>query len=444
MKWNRKYKYPVIAAVAVYLVYRLYFAGSKKTVKNAQILGTDTKSNNVYHQLLVNTADFQFNHDGVILCFEKVFRNKQIVANGKKGHYSVADQYSLFGIDPELKSLQNNGLEDAIGLVTSTLNDPKPIMLTHWAETAAGSIRIRYSAYENINDENYNLPSACMKAYAEVTELIRQKLQSGKYTHLIVACTGWNNQQDESLATYSDWLKQTAAAAAEDDMTDGFKPFFVGFTWPSSWITPALSFFNKANDADELAMTHVNCLLWRYIMPMMKNSASNIPVIGIGHSFGGRVMSRAVHSRFMLDQVDLTTSINLAIDLQGAYPLTRFCEKKGDNGGLYTVDIPVPLHVMTCSKFDHAIKNAIWSVGYMGNSSSIASLQERLPENASFGYCSLDNTGRFINFPENKRQILVDAQSIVNHIESFLAGAHSDVSDEEAGRFIWELVKKIQ
>ncbi len=428
---------------AIYVVYRFYFAGGTKAVENAGILGTGTKSNNIYHQLLVNTTAFQFGHDALILCYEKVYRSKQVVVNGQPQDYSVADQYALFGIDPGLSTFKANGLKDAVGLVKATLNDPKPIMLTHWVEARSGSINLGYSAYKDLKNKDYDLPAACMVAYAEVSELIKQKLQSGKYTHLIMACTGWNNHQDRSLKTYSNWLEQTSAAAVEDNQGENFRPFFVGFTWPSSWITPGLSFFNKANDADELGMTHVNCLLWKNIVPELKKAGISIPIISIGHSFGARVMSRAVHSRFMLQPVDAKTHINLAIDFQGAYALTRFCEKKGNNGGLYTIDIPVPLHVMTCSKFDHAIKQALWSVGYIGNTSSVASLKKRITTN-DFGYCSLDDTGRLINFPEGKRKISVDAKSIINHISSLLAGAHSDVQDKEAGRFIWEMVKKIR
>lgn len=359
------------------------------------------------------------------------------VKDSVRGYYSVADQYAKFGIDEDLDSMSSNGFSGlSIELLKSTLNDPKPLVLTHWLETNTNDYTVRYNVYEKIKDVDYDLPMAMLNEFKAVATLVKSKLETGNYTHLVVACSGWNNFQDDSTGLYEDWIKFSKDAAHADGMD--FRPLVIGFTWASRWIIPGISIFNKANDADELGMTHVNVLLWKYILPCINHI--NIPVVTIGHSFGARVMSRADHSRFLLRDVDASTWIDKAIDFQGAYPLSRFCRKKGSNGGLYTANIPVRKHFMTYSSFDYAVKNAIWST-YIGNNKSASILQNDPVAKNDFEFTSIDETGRLDSYTGEKRKILIDAEKMIKTINSRAAGAHNDVRDEEAGRFIWEVLK---
>jgi len=350
----------------------------------------------------------------------------------------------MFNIDRSLPSFNKNGISDAKHLVGRTLNDPKPIILTHWIETGVRSFNIKYNAYEDIKDLDYDIPGATMGQYEKITELVTEKFASGYYTHLIIGCTGCNNYQHMSMETYNKWLQYTLNAANDDNREQDFKPFFIGLTWPARWITPVLSFFNKANDADEIGMTHMCSLIWKYLLPAVKKLNSAIPVVTIGHSFGGRLLSRANHSKFMHNQTTTEDFIDLAIEFQGAYPISRFCEKKGSNGGLYTVQAPIKRHVMTCSKYDHAIKQPIWSHGYIGDSKSIRKLKANATASQEFEFIRLDENGMLIDFRGEKKRVLVDAASIIFESDSFIVGAHSDVKDKEIGRFIWELIKRIQ
>jgi len=437
--------YIIVIAIAlivlfVVFLFRYYFVGGLQAAPNSEILGTNTKSTNVFHQFLVNPATQRFKHDGMLLCFEKVKRKRLIVKNGKPGYYSVADQYATFGIDRSLECMRSKGLSClAIRLVKSTLNDPKPLVLTHWVETSETNHTVRYNAYQNIKGTDYDLPKAMLDEYCAVAAHVKSKLQTGNYTHLVIACSGWNNYQDDSTELYENWIKFTKEAAIEEGRGNDFKPFLIGFTWASRWITPVISIFNKANDADELGITHVNALLWKYILPSLSNS--NISIITIGHSFGARVISRAGHSRFMQKDIDKSTLIHKAIDFQGAYPNSRFRKKNGSNGRLYTVDIPVRKHFMTYSEFDNALKSAIWSAGYIGNNTSMPKLQNDSSAKNDFEFTSLDNAGRLNAYSGKKIKILVNANAIINAIESKAAGAHNDVQDKEAGQFIWEVLK---
>ena len=432
---------PIVIVIGSIFLYRYFFAGGLQSAANSEILGTNTKSNNIFHQFLVNPAIQHFKHDGILLCFEKVNRNRLIVKNGKPGYYSVADQYATFSIDENLECMKSKGLSSlAITLAKSTLDDPKPMILTHWIETNEKDYTVGYNAYQTIKDMDYDLPKAMLEQYKAVAAHVKSKLQTGNYTHLIIACSGWNNYQDDSSYLYENWVKFTKDAAIADDRGNDFRPFVIGFTWASRWISPGVSIFNKANDADELGMTHVNALLWKYILPSLNNS--NIPIITIGHSFGARVMSRANHSRFMQINIDQSTWIDKAIDFQGAYPYSRFCEKKGSNGGLYTVDIPVKKHFITYSEFDYAIKDPKWSAGYIGDNKSMPILQKDSLAKNDFEFTSLNDSGELNSYSGQKQKIMIDAKAVIKTIMTKAAGAHNDVQDKEAGRFIWEVLKK--
>ncbi|MBV4360510.1 hypothetical protein [Pinibacter aurantiacus] len=432
----------IFLAVILFAVYKLYLAYTKSQLlpgPNAERLGTQTVNARIYHQLLLDGSPCTFKHDAFIICFEKAYRNKLQKVNGQEKEFSVTDQYTIFDLDTNLAILDKKGLQDTKDLVKRTLDDPKPIVMTHWIETSEKGYAIRYNAYDHLTNASYDLPERANTEYESIGELIKDKIDKKEYTHLIIACTGWNNYQDNSLETYHRWLSYIQNAANEDKRGDSFKPFFIGITWASRWPAPAISFFNKANDADELGMTHICTLLWKYILPKLKNT---IPVITIGHSFGARIMSRANHSRFMHTGWDTTTHVDLAIEFQGAYSISRFCEKKGNNGGMYTVDIPVKKHFMTCSRYDHAVKQAIYTKSYIGDNKSIGRLEDNKTASLFFEFNETDSTGQLAHPVQDKPKVLVNAENIIFRISSFLAGAHGDVSNHETGRFMWELIKK--
>ncbi len=428
------------------LVYNIYFYdGKTKPIKNAEILGTESKSNNIFHQVLVQPESFNLEHDGIVICFEKIDRSKQIVREGQSVEYTEADRYKLFGIDQSLKVFDEKSLTNsAKQLVKYTLNDPKPIMLTHWFEsTGSGKKKIHYNAYQALKNQDYDLPSAAILEYKKIGSLIKSKLESGEYTHLLIGSTGWQNDQQHSLETYNNWLKFIAQSAQQESSSNNFKPLFLGITWPSKWNFPVISVFNKANDADELGMTHINYLIWNEITPIVARLETKIPIITIGHSFGARLISRANHSRFMLTSDPTnSTEIDLEIDLQGAYPVSRFLTKEGNNGGLYTVDNRVKRHAITTSRFDRAVKYSLWST-YVGNNSSTEKIAAD-KSSPTFGFAKTDNDGRLLNFPLNHKKVTINADAIINQSMNAFTRAHGDVSDQQAGCFIWELIKRIE
>ncbi len=425
-----------VTIAVVGLIYMIYFYAPADVTPNADQLATDAKSNRVFHELLTNDSTLRegFPVDGLVLCFEKIPRDHMRRRNGETAGYSPADQCRLFGIDPSLAVLTKHGLaESARKLAISTLDDPKPLMLTHWFEKANGEVHTRYNVYASLETENYDLPAEAITQYRQIATLVCNALQTGQYTHLIIASTGWNNQPTSSVDSYTQWLNYTKKAAEEDGQV--FRPFFIGITWSSFWKTPFLSAFNKANDADELGMTHLNYLLWKELLPTLKAANSRVPAVTIGHSFGARLISRMTHSRFMLNAVDTSTAVDLEIDWQGAYPVSRYLEPEGNNGGLYTIDAPVKRHVITSSEGDKAVKIPFYS-DYVGNSTSVNVVKSKPRTSAlRYRFASVDCTGRPAQTPAQPALVFVPA--------SIFVADHNDVRDTEAGRFMWEWLKRI-
>ena len=154
-------------------------------------------------------------------------------------------------------------------------------------------------------------------------------------THLIVMSTGWNTLQVESIDNYQHWLSHLMRAS-RTDLSRPFRPLVIGLTWPSAWplvstwLGPVVSVFNKENDADELGYVTANVLLHK-VLDQLKTK-HGLPVIVIGHSFGGRAMVTAANSRALLFQHDSTRpTTDLLLGLQPAFSIQRFGGgKQGD------------------------------------------------------------------------------------------------------------------
>lgn len=430
--------FPTIVILVVF--YLLYSNGGNKSLPNAKILGTNSRANRSFHQFIVDPTTLRFKNDGMLLCFEKVERNRIIVVNKKKHYYSTNNQFELFDIDRDLNCMKTKDFSiRAIALIKDIFNDPKPFVLTHWVSTSRNSNKLEYNAYKTIGEQNYNLAKATINQFEEISEIVRVKFSEENFTHLVITCSGWNNYQVDSSQLYENWIKNTTEASKSGSTSTKFKPFVIGFTWSSRWIIPGVSIFNKANDADELGISHVNFFLWKCLLPSIHKQ--DIPILTIGHSFGARVLSRAIYSRFMLNSYDKNLFIDKSIDFQGAYPYSRYTKKANSNGKLYTIEMPVKKHYITYSKFDYALKFAFWSVGYIGNNNSISKILKS-DAKSNFYFASLDSSGRIVNGCNGKNKILVDAKSIINKISSIASGAHNDVQDIEAGQFIWEVINR--
>lgn len=220
------------------------------------------------------------------------------------------------------------------------------------------------------------------------------------YTHLVIIVMGWNTSQDEAIRNFNDIIGNMVDASedkafaakfsGEGDakVTEAqFKPLVVGVTWPSYWNKSKLdvfSYFDKADDADELGLTWLNVLLNRTIPIVLAQpqkdksgkptSAHPLRVVLIGHSFGARAAMRALFGGPVLtppsdptqprpskETGKPTSMVDLAVGLEGAVSVNRFMPAKSAEGAPYrdyqTIGTKI---VLTASDYDQATTLPLW------------------------------------------------------------------------------------
>lgn len=254
------------------------------------------------------------------------------------------------------------------------LNDRRRAFISHIVEFSerdpkssdaeAISTRLAFNLYEDTAYEN-----AFTRGFEELTKLqgtLRERLEKpngeppksfematdsglmegGGYTHIVVYCMGWNTDQQESIRNYNSLMGFLFDAARNDTESrswtdkDGckhaksFRPLVIGFSWPSEWsYLKSLSYLHKAGDADETGLVWGTYLLKKVLAPL--KSEFHLPLVLVGHSFGARVLSRAVASipDWIKDapgppysgKMDSSNKeIDLFVGLQGAFSANRF------------------------------------------------------------------------------------------------------------------------
>ncbi|GEM_PF-1610101 len=164
-----------------------------------------------------------------------------------------------------------------------------------------------------------------------------------RYSHILVFCMGWNTDQQESIRNYNSLMGFLFDAERKDRLADSlagkpasppFRPLVIGLSWPAEWAyLQPLSYLTKAGDADETGLVWGSYLLKKVLKPLKEEF--HIPMVLVGHSFGARVLSRAVASNpdwFMNPDTSkyepgpdsLNKEVDLFVGLQGAVSANRF------------------------------------------------------------------------------------------------------------------------
>ncbi len=303
-------------------------------------------------------------------------------------------------------------------------------------------------------------------AITTLRERLEILVDKNSATHIVLFSTGWNTPQWESFVNYNDLMKNIELAAANNDANVRFKPIFIGLSWPSFWDNPlgdlGGDMLNKKNDADEIGLTWANLLLQEVILPV-KKPRPEVKTVLIGHSFGARILSRAAYSGVLLgdDQNGQTPiPVDLLIGLQGAFSLDRYRPEGGFNnpGSYYPYRDRVTHAIFTTSTYDKAVAlvaDEAWilKTPYVGAGSTFKKTHES-PEDGGqglFNHAWLNPDGTFDttqNRPDaawlcaKSRISLVNADLVVRANQPGTGGwAHSDIYDNEIGRFIWETIK---
>ena len=220
------------------------------------------------------------------------------------------------------------------------LDDAAPTFVSHTVrfDGARGcSVQPLYSVYDRGPFGDRDAYVRGRNALRRLRGALRTMLATYRPTHVVVAVMGWQTSQFEAMRQTHTVLCNMQRSSCD---RAAFRPLLVMVTWPASWPggLPGhlLSYFTKANDADEVGLLWVNALLHDVVGPEVE--ASGVPLVALGFSFGSRVLTRAIVSRPLLDpkqRCQVRTPVDLVLALQGAWDVDRLIPGDAAEGAPY-------------------------------------------------------------------------------------------------------------
>lgn len=306
------------------------------------------------------------------------------------------------------------------------------------------------------------------------------------YTHVLVYVMGWNTGEVEAMENFNNLSGFLLDAAERESPEVAFRPLVIGVTWPSAWsfgtsladvALRGLSFFNKKNDADEVGLVWLSQILHNSLRKV-RGSRDKLRVVAFGHSFGGRALSRAVHSCSLVRPDDCSQhAVDLAIGYLPADGRSRYATEQHAKWLEEWTIPPLPAHHEGIPYTDYrpSLKNGIpqavfWSgydtatarAAFMGSldridntlNASGQAVFHHLP-----GWCPIKITGdgRIASPPSLQEVIaalarqpatpgkvlLINASGFIQHKAPLHGGdAHSDIYSKEVGEATWAVVKR--
>ncbi len=353
---------------------------------------------------------------------------------------------------------------------------------------------------DKVDARKYQLYDYGKYALVSLQDNLTKDLRQGNYTHVLVIVMGWNTAQQEAIRNFNDLTGNLMAASleaasgqqespidrtraiqplAKDRPAGNFRPLVIGVTWPSYWSNSfgnVFSYSNKANDADEIGLSWLNKLLNETIPLSLQASGSHARVVALGHSFGARAMTRAVFSSPALaplqgsfpDQSMVSSSVDLAVGLQGAMSINRFAAQLGSEGAPYRdyARLDKTKVVLTAATEDSATGApfVVWTdpAGSIGSyrkacaqAGSVyqpifdcmtASDTSAIP-GGRFEVCKYGQAGcadPFDGTGQGHKVAYIDASNGITQFNSpgSGGGAHSDIYRLPMGRLLWKLVEQ--
>jgi len=301
-------------------------------------MGTDGGTDQKFHPLALKRNLYPFKYDGFLIGIEKSERSI-VLGNKDEGIPDITPSNMVTvksgGLSGKLKKLRES--------IEERLNDKEVMFVSHILDTKDPSgDSDPYNAYAQLlngNGNNYHMLTKEKHIggiYRSGWNALENKLRSKiinrvnnaktPYSHIIVMSTGWRMEQVESIQAYNHLAYSLEYAAPAN-----FLPLYITFSWPSKsgWT----SIRKKRNDADEIGLLLANLLVNHVLLD---SRLSNIPKILIGHSFGARILTRALFSRGLIQSAIITQGdINTLIGLQSAFSFKRFSPKNVDNSDGY-------------------------------------------------------------------------------------------------------------
>jgi hypothetical protein len=290
---------------------------------------------------------------------------------------------------------------------------------------------------------------------------VRERLQTGKYTHLVVASMGWDNDQVESVRRYGATLSVLAEAARRQQAP--FQPLVIGITWPSVWGWASWFDFgqlayklggygNKADDADEIGYTIFNYLLNGLARNVvMEAGQPNLPIVALGHSFGGRVVSRALFSDDLLRPAlkeGRRAPVTVFIGLQPAFSINRFirnCPDRegqhcGDEGSPYA-DLKKPGSGIVITTSEHDTANPLaWFLTRARHAGGWRGLARAREHPALFEFLDGDDPTTRLREDATCQRVRTRERVVMVDAKAFVLD-HNDVLDIEMGELMWSAIR---
>lgn len=290
----------------------------------------------------------------------------------------------------------------------------------------------------------------------KLQEKIQRDLTNGDYTHLFFMSMGWHNNQFVSVENYNKIIYRLRQA----DSNRRIKPYSVVITWPSSWGSKSnfimekigwiTSYVNKPQDADEIGFTISNYLLHNVILAAVhgaNDSDKEIKTIGIGHSLGARLITRAIFSSgFLKEDRSKGSYLDLFIGLQPAFSCNRFIKCGGMEGSPYDTHAALPTKfLITTSENDSANPVAFWSE-HMGGKDSFDTIFKNPSDFNVYDTEIIDKTQLQLSKQAGEDTVpqhLTDFWQSPKKVEiancKFVEN-HNDFDDDEMGLFLFQVI----
>lgn len=316
-----------------------------KLYEREKIYGTYGENLSIFHRMAEQDGGLGLKFPGYLIGIEKGYKKD---GNNKKGigWYGIINKENL--------NKKNQKYIDNIKKITGD-TQIKMTFISHIVryslENSKGCLPyikedFIFNAYDKCKcTQTENIYRQGIQSLEKLKKEINTNVKAEKdngtpFTHIFLYCMGWNTDQQESFRNYNSLLLLMTKECEKCYKGKGpFKPLFIGISWPSEWrakyfgnFIRLLSYGNKADDADEVGLIWVNIILRDILVPIKKDE--NIPLILIGHSFGARVITRAVFSYRLIDDSKLPESIptkkslkpnfndiDLVVGLQGAFSI---------------------------------------------------------------------------------------------------------------------------
>ncbi|MEM5529591.1 hypothetical protein WN093_12260 [Gammaproteobacteria bacterium AS21] len=417
----------------------------------------------------------------LIGCAQSIQTDRAYQELGRSEHFKLVENGYIIGL--EKKSIKTNkvllpGLPIAKGYskrfqqlnenvdnakklnseYRSKTEGQQKVMLATQMTSNFPHIEFLYNAYGNRLSGEFNYEKSFAELDLLFNDLTERLNNTNAYSHIIIMSMGWNNDQLESVYRYNKILKNIKEASKPANNAE-FKPLVIALTWPSVWYSLSdswlkrklghlLSYPNKSDDADEIGYTWANWIINKKLPESIEIAKAkglikeNTPkVVVIGHSFGARVLSRALFSSEHLKFGAKEGVVDVFIGLQGAFSIKRFLPGEGLEGSPYSNFKKLDTKIILTSSLKDSSNSSAAFLTRAHNVGGKYGLKAAVKYKDIFDNKVWNKNIGKVPLPIDK-VLMLDASSIVVGDEEGgkKYSPHNDILDQDMGELIWNFI----